>query len=245
MEKTYCVYKHTFPNGKIYIGITSQKPEHRWGKDGRGYRRKIKGEYAQPLMAHATIKYNWDDVRHEILYDGLSKERAEQIEIELIACYKSNEREYGYNINEGGHASSGMKDRHLSEETKRKISNALIGANSPLYGKPISDETKRKIGDANRGKQMSEEARQKLSESHKGKPHPKIRRPVVCVETGVIYVSITEASEQTGALGCHISACCKGKRKTAGGYHWEYVDKNSENTNIIYCVKQDLIGDVL
>lgn len=26
----YSVYKHTAPNGKIYIGITSMKPENRW-----------------------------------------------------------------------------------------------------------------------------------------------------------------------------------------------------------------------
>jgi len=35
--KNYIVYKHTAPNGKIYIGVTSQKANQRW-KNGFGYR---------------------------------------------------------------------------------------------------------------------------------------------------------------------------------------------------------------
>lgn len=35
--KKYFLYKHTFPNGKVYIGITSRvNPERRW-LGGRGY----------------------------------------------------------------------------------------------------------------------------------------------------------------------------------------------------------------
>lgn len=63
----YYVYKHTFPNGKVYIGITSQKPENRWNS-GKGYLRKINGKYAQPLMANAVIKHGWDNIKHEILW---------------------------------------------------------------------------------------------------------------------------------------------------------------------------------
>lgn len=97
----YTVYKHTFPDGKVYIGITSMKPEKRWNK-GKGYRRKKNYRYVQPLMARATLKYDWDDIKHEVLFEGLSKEEAEQKEKELIALYRSNEAEYGYNIESGG-----------------------------------------------------------------------------------------------------------------------------------------------
>ena len=58
----YNVYKHTFPNGKVYIGITRQKPKYRWA-NGNGYLRlKPNGEYKQPLMARAVIKYGWENV---------------------------------------------------------------------------------------------------------------------------------------------------------------------------------------
>ena len=47
---------------------------------------------------------------------------------------------------------------------------------------------------------------------------------VVCIDTGEVFNSATQASEVTGVTRQHICACCKGKRKTAGGYHWRYVD---------------------
>ena len=45
-----------------------------------------------------------------------------------------------------------------------------------------------------------------------------------CIETGVEYNCIKEASIQTGINEGNISRCCKGTRKTAGGYHWEYLN---------------------
>lgn len=34
----YTVYKHTTPSGKVYVGITKQKPEQRWD-NGNGYKK--------------------------------------------------------------------------------------------------------------------------------------------------------------------------------------------------------------
>ena len=44
---------------------------------------------------------------------------------------------------------------------------------------------------------------------------------VICVETGAIYESMKSAARLTGAPYSGISSCCAGRRKTAGGYHWE------------------------
>lgn len=38
------------------------------------------------------------------------------------------------------------------------------------------------------------------------------------------YNSVTEAEEDTGCNKSNISACCRGKVKTLGGYKWEYTD---------------------
>lgn len=38
------------------------------------------------------------------------------------------------------------------------------------------------------------------------------------------YPSITEAERQTGISEGNISMCCRGKRKSAGGYIWRYKD---------------------
>lgn len=45
--------------------------------------------------------------------------------------------------------------------------------------------------------------------------------PVRCVETNEVYVSTRDAWRQTGINYCHISECASGKRKSAGGFHWE------------------------
>ena len=49
-------------------------------------------------------------------------------------------------------------------------------------------------------------------------------KKVCCIETGIIYPSIREAARQTGIPNNNISKACRGILKTAGGYHWEFVD---------------------
>ena len=95
LNKLYCVYIHILPNNKIYIGITSNIPKKRWGKNGYGYRNNI-------LFKRAIDKYGWENIKHEILYDNLSEQEAKDKEVELIALYKSNNPKYGYNISMGG-----------------------------------------------------------------------------------------------------------------------------------------------
>lgn len=108
-ERKYVVYKHTAPNGKVYIGITSRNPpEKRWGYKGSYYRNEH--------FKNAISLYGWDNFKHEILCTNLTKDEAEKKEIELISYYKSNQREYGYNIQSGGRCAG-----CVSEETKKKI----------------------------------------------------------------------------------------------------------------------------
>ena len=120
-EKKWCVYCHTSPSGKKYIGITSQQnPEHRFNH-GNGYLRKKDGKYFQPAMAYAILKYpDFDnDCDHEILYVGLTKTEAENKEKQLIAKYKTRDSRYGYNISPGGCV--------------------MVGKDNPMYGKSLKD----------------------------------------------------------------------------------------------------------
>lgn len=47
---------------------------------------------------------------------------------------------------------------------------------------------------------------------------------VICVETGEVFDSIREANVKYGFNISNICAVCKGKQKTAYGYHWRYVN---------------------
>ena len=87
----YCVYKHTCPNDKVYIGITKQNPPSKRWNNGRGYE---KNRY----FYNDILRYGWKNISHEILYNNLSEYEARQIEHILIRRYRSNYRCYGYNI---------------------------------------------------------------------------------------------------------------------------------------------------
>ena len=96
MQQTYCVYKHTFPDGKVYIGMTGQKPEERWRK-GQGYDRK-----ATQTLYQAILSAGWDNIKHEIIADHLNEYEARRQERECINIYHSYDEERGYNRLLGG-----------------------------------------------------------------------------------------------------------------------------------------------
>lgn len=211
---SYKVYMHECPNGKKYIGITQQELKKRWNY-GNGYKSCI-------LFNKAIKKYKWKNIKHIILYENLTKEQAEQKEIELIAKYQTNDNKYGYNICSGG---NGTPSHKVSEETKKKISNNTKKAmNNSIVkekiikchlGKKLSEEHKEKIKLSART-YKTEETKQKMRESNKNK------MKVKCIETGIIYDSIHDASRLTNIAYQNIFKVCKGKRKTAGGCHWKY-----------------------
>ena len=49
-------------------------------------------------------------------------------------------------------------------------------------------------------------------------------KPVKCVETGIVYISLHEVERETGILYTLICHALNGRQKTAGGYHWTYID---------------------
>lgn len=55
-------------------------------------------------------------------------------------------------------------------------------------------------------------------------------KSVQCIETGIIYTSTREAERQTGIDNSQISAVCNHKKnyKTAGGYHWKYIERSDK-----------------
>lgn len=94
MEENYCIYKHTSPSGKVYIGIT-KNVNKRWGNNGIGYK-------LQRKFWNAIQKYGWDNFNHEIIEGNLTLEQACSGEEIYIQIYDSIRN--GYNIYPGGNS---------------------------------------------------------------------------------------------------------------------------------------------
>ena len=95
-------------------------------------------------------------------------------------------------------------------------------------GMTRTEESKEKQRQKMTGRKHTPEHCEKIRQSHIGqgwKPstYEKRCRKVRCVETGEIFSSIKEAAEHYGLKRPNISAILSGKKKTCGGYHWEYV----------------------
>ena len=215
------MYKHTAPNGKVYIGITQQRPEARWQRDGLGYKNA-------GWFRFAIAKYGWENFSHEVLASGLSFEEACVAERKLIKRYDSRNPAKGYNVQPGGATSRGCL---LTGEAREKIRQSKLGCRNPMYGKTLSEEHRQRISAANLGVPKSEVTRSRMSEaqSHRSAETRKrlsdaqAKKPVRCVETGVVYPGVSEAARNTGTCVSNITACCKGRRRSTGGFHWEYV----------------------
>lgn len=220
IELSYFVYKHTnLVNGKVYIGITSRLPEKRWGRNGCNYR-------SNHHFYNAILKYGWDSgFSHEILYSGLTKENAEEYERYLIRHFNSTNPEYGYNIALGGNSVGKMSDA-----TKKKISASNKGKRRTLeQRKKMSDIAKesslerskrfRKIRanfkNWNDGVVFTEEQKDLI----KGNTY----RPVYCSELNRTFKSISFAARELNLYPELICQVCMGRRKTTGGYHFEYA----------------------
>lgn len=135
-----------------------------------------------------------------------------------------------------------------TEESKRKISEAMKGENNPFYGKHHSEESKKKMSESRKGKRtkeenywygkhLPEEVRKKISESKKGKQNKNSTMIIQCDMQNMllhIFDYMGQAAERLNINRSCIGNCCRGNQKSAGGYKWFYVyDKTLKNGDII------------
>ena len=100
--------------------------------------------------------------------------------------------------------------KHLSEDTKAKISDALRGENNPFKGKTHSDEQKKVWSKKRTGK---------------GNPRAKaVDRLTLGGEYIDTFDTAKEAGECIGVCNTGITRCCKGEINSSGGYKWRYSE---------------------
>lgn len=185
-------------NGKMYIGQTKQ------GYLKRFYQHTNPSDRC-PALAKAMKKYGAGAFTCELLDVACDQETANEKEKMWIALLKTYKSENGYNLSMGGQIG------HFNEETLQKMSESHKGEKNHFYGKTHSEAQKRKWSLERKGK-------------YKNENHPRAKS-VLCVETGKVYSCVKVAAEDTGVNNHHIGQAANHKygRKTAGGYHWEWV----------------------
>lgn len=192
--ETWVIYIHTLTlDGRKYIGQTNDI-HNRWKPSA--YKTCTK-------FYNAIQEYGWNNFTHEIIYDNLTLEEANELEEKLIAEYDTINN--GFNLEFGG-------TNHLhSQETKDKMSKTRKGV-------PKTEEHKKAISEAlKKYKRTPEHNRNNQLAQH--------RKEVQCIETGIIYESLADAERKTGILGETISRNCRGKQKSASGYHWRFINE--------------------
>lgn len=203
----YSVYMHITPSGKKYVGITRLEPEKRW-QGGSGYRHN---EY----FTKAIKKYGWQNITHIVLETGLTAEQAEREERRLIVENRSNDRRYGYNLTDGGETG-----KQLSDESRKRISEKKIGKPSSRKGKHHTAESKRKMSLSSMGRIMTVEQMTPAWNARR----KRVAQLSKSGELIAIYESTVAAGKAVGGNESNIVGCAKGKRGTAFGYRWEYVE---------------------
>lgn len=200
----YVIYMHKNKiNNKVYIGQTSQELNKRW-KNGLGY-------IDSPKFYKAILKYGWDNFEHIILEKNIEDVNlADERERYWIEYYNSIQE--GYNISLGG-------SKHpRGEEFGQRISQ---GQKENWNNNPERRE-KAKAHMQNQWK--NEEYRKNFLKGNNGNASK-----IICVELNKIFNSIIEAAEWANTSRQNISGVCQGRQKTAGGFHWKYYNKESEN----------------
>ena len=226
------IYKYTNKiNGKIYIGLTTREIKER-------HREHVSDINDGTHFHNALKKYGVECFSLEIIDNADSHGELKSKEQYWIRFYHSyGDKTRGYNLTLGGDGALGAV---LSDETKRKLSEGKKGNKSTLFGKkgkyslhfnmPHTEETKRKMRVAweKRGP-TSEETKQKRSASLKGKytgdknsMHGKTgvknhaSRELFCITTGEVFSYMKQATEKYKVDRSALSACCRGRVKSAG-----------------------------
>lgn len=160
---------HNRVNNKIYVGQTFDL-----NKRINGHKSETFSRLRNHPFYNAIRKYNlnnFDIVELENIEDNCADDR----EAFYIQYFKSYDRNYGYNIELGG-----CKNKIISEETKKKISDANVGkcyntlehmeklhkmTGDRLRGTHLSQKIKKKISESRMGFKHTEKTKQKMSET--------------------------------------------------------------------------------
>lgn len=226
-------------NNKKYIGQTIRLFNDRINdyKNGLG----------NTYLNASFKKYGWNNFKFSIIDIATNLNELNEKEIDYILKYKSNDRNHGYNIENGG------RNSIPSEETKNKMSQSARGRKQSdewirkristkgskealKHGRPKSEEEKKYLSDNSPkywlGKSRSDETKKRISNTKKENGLSKKQKKIMCkrviayspIDNKVldIYDSTVEASKSHNISQSTISRRCSGKSENKGNVYFKY-----------------------
>lgn len=176
------------------------------------------GSITRAKSAHKSRSKAFDDVLNNnkchpvILKDNLSTIEAAELERQVIKDYKEQGCEL---VNQ----TNGGELRHYTkwtDEIRKEYAERLTGENNPNFGHHWTDEMKQALSNKRKEKGTA-----------KGGRNPRAK-PVMCVETGIIYACKQDATDFLGVSnGCvSIYHCLKNPKRVAGKGRYHFVGQD-------------------
>jgi len=229
-------------NNKIYIGQTTRNLSKRIWEYKSAYNRNI---FYNQYLLNSFNKYGWDNFEFSIVDAAINLDELNKKEIKYIQEYKSNQKEFGYNIEQGGNNAipttetlEKMSRSHLGIVQNQNWVNKRIakaGTNeAKKYGKQKTDEEKALLSINSPkhwlGKNRDEETKLKISKTKLKNGLSIKQKEAICKKVFKInlitnkiitYDSTSQASKVEGVNQSTISRWCS-KTKIINNIQWKY-----------------------
>ena len=248
----YSVYVHTSPSGKRYVGITRQKPETRWGNGKKYSNNKY---FAQAIKKYGWASFEHKILASELCQQEAEKMERELIarynstdrECGYNVLCGGDVHNGGWHHTEEskGKIGKGATGRKMSEAAKQKISAIRskavcvydINGNFINEFKSVTDAEHEtgvcgsNISGCCKGKYGSMQGYifRYADGDTPVKPYYGKWRAVCQYTLNGEYVKtfpkISDAADEIGVDGHHITNACKFKMASSGGYLWLYENE--------------------
>lgn len=145
----YCATNKT--NGMRYIGKTVKTLKARKQQHESSARKDSNLYFHNAIRKYGVEGFTWD-----VLYRSDNEAELNRMEINFIRMFRSADKEFGYNLTQGGDGCSPneITRRKISERNKDAYASGRrvkrTGAKHPMFGKKHTEETKRKLSERQR-----------------------------------------------------------------------------------------------
>ena len=197
-------------NGKSYVGQTVREARQRFSEHAR----------SNSPLGRAMRKYGVENFTIQVLDEAGTMDELNAKEIEWVSR-ENTMTPIGYNLCIGGGSTEGFNHGAESKAAmSAKKQGKFHGAENPFYGEKHTEETRAKMKMA-----WTSERKNSLAEMSRARNIINQAVRVRNIDTGEIFDSVIAAAEFYNLKSTHITRVCRARRRTTGGYGWEYVDK--------------------